>query len=494
VHIRFRSKATYPALAAALLVVTSGAAVTVHVSRDGTHAAGDSRPQAAGTEPGASAPGAPTHTPSPGSAGAATGSTTSAQDTPGADASGTISTVARPVSYHGHTFTVPAGWRSVDLSDDPSACVRFDTRAVYFGAPSSKQRCAAQSAASVQDAVLVQPSSAATTKSATDDALNQRIDATLPGVEITASYARAGRSAVVSLLSDAGVPAPAATAPASTAEVAARVKADLSPIQGPVTPVTVAAMTSTYTGLGFDACTAPSTDQMTAWGTSPFSAVGVYIGGSGRACAQPELTASWVAAEAAAGWHLLPLYVGPQVSFNTITSAAAQGKASADDAATQAAALGIGTGAVLYYDMEGGQFTAAETATAQTFLGAWTTELHALNFRSGVYGSETGGLGAMVSGWGTVTEPDVLDVDNWNGQTDDDPGADPSNHWAGYRVHQFLAPADATYGGVTINIDEDYFGLHQCTTPSPGAVAQPNYQIDCDAAPAPVVSGTTAAP
>ncbi len=47
------------------------------------------------------------------------------------------------------------------------------------------------------------------------------------------------------------------------------------------------------TGYGFDACQAPSQLVMDAWWeASPYSAVGIYIGGSNRVCKdQPELTA-----------------------------------------------------------------------------------------------------------------------------------------------------------------------------------------------------------
>jgi hypothetical protein len=405
---------------------------------------------------------------------------------------GTVSPVARTVSYLGHTFTVPAGWRLVNLATDPTACVRFDVHAVYLGAPSPDQQCATQGDAPVQGAVLIAPSHTANSVGATDDAVQQRITATLPGVAITASYG-ADRSAVAALLTTDGLPTPTAVdTTSSTAQTAARIAANLTPLQGPISPDTVAQMTEVYAGLGFDACTAPSTDQLSAWSGSPYAAVGIYIGGADRACTQPDLTASWVTAETSAGWHLLPLYVGPQIAGDEITDAAAQGKASADDAATQASALGIGEGAVLYYDMEGGVFTSTQTATTQAFLTAWTDELHALHYRAAVYGSETGAVGAAVSGWGSISEPDVLDIANWNGQADDDPGSDPGNDWAGHRVHQFEAGANATYGGVTINIDEDYFGLTgYCTFATPGARVQPQDMPNCAASP---VAATASAP
>ena len=56
---------------------------------------------------------------------------------------------------------------------------------------------------------------------------------------------------------------------------------------------TVPAGATDFTRKGFDACTAPSAATMATWlRLSPYRAVGVYIGGSDRACAQPALTAS----------------------------------------------------------------------------------------------------------------------------------------------------------------------------------------------------------
>ena len=50
------------------------------------------------------------------------------------------------------------------------------------------------------------------------------------------------------------------------------------------------------------------------WESSPYAAVGIYIGGSNRLCTQPELDAGWVRKQQRRGWHLLPVQVGPQAS------------------------------------------------------------------------------------------------------------------------------------------------------------------------------------
>jgi photosystem II stability/assembly factor-like uncharacterized protein len=58
-------------------------------------------------------------------------------------------------------------------------------------------------------------------------------------------------------------------------------------------PVPPAGLTSMH--VGFDRCSAPSTNNMqTWWNTSPFFDVGVYIGGSSRSCSNPNLTSTWV--------------------------------------------------------------------------------------------------------------------------------------------------------------------------------------------------------
>lgn len=406
-------------------------------------------------------------------------------------------TSAAHVTYLGRTFTVPASWSVVDLSKNPTACVRFDVHALYLGTPSTEQKCPAYAVATATGAALVEPATSQAAPSAQDDAIAQRITATLSNVEITASYG-ADRGQVVRVLKSAGVPTPsvvASAAPnqavlaapsASSVAIPQAAQTKLVATAGAVTPALVAGMTDAFMGRGFDACTAPSPAQMSAWKASPFAAIGVYIGGTSRACAQPELTPSWVTTETAAGWHLLPIYAGIEVGG--ITNPSAQAIASANDAVAQASALGIGKGAVLCYDMEGGEYTAAQQATAEAFLSAWTQQLHNLGYRSGLYGEEVRDLGAegvVVTDWGKMTSPDVIDVANPNGQADDDPGADPGSHWLGNRIHQFVADASTTYGGVTINIDEDWFWLSQpCGNASqPGVQDQPGVSIPCGTRP-----------
>lgn len=452
-----------------------------------------------GAEPGspaahaANAPGFTVHLNSaPVASGSGTGSRPGGSAVGGSVGNGAgANSATATINYLGHAFTVPASWRIVDLAKNPADCVRFDTNAVYLGTPGTQQDCPATGVGQSTEAMLIQPSAAGAASSVVDTTSRQ-ISTVAQGVQVTATYGT-HESQVAGVIAAAGLPKPvvsALAAPAAGSSPGARQSPTPTPTITPFPAAVpgVGSMTRSFIGLGFDACTAPSTATMTDWTASPYKAVGVYIGGADRICAQPDLTSDWVSAETSAGWHLLPIYAGPQVIVaGDITSPAVQGIAAADDAVTQAKSLGIGTGAVLYYDMEVGtsSYTAAQIATCTAFLGAWTTELHALGYYSGVYGNEGGSVGAQVAGWGTVVEPDVLDVGNWNSLSNDDPGADPGSDWTGRRVHQFVGDVNQTYGGVTIQVDEDYLNLANVTCPdAPGSgTASPSAPASASAGP-----------
>ncbi|PZS38735.1 MAG: hypothetical protein DLM62_12110, partial [Pseudonocardiales bacterium] len=190
-----------------------------------------------------------------------------------------------------------------------------------------------------------------------------------------------------------------------------------------------------------------------------------YIGGSDRACAQPNLTASWVSQQQAAGWHFMPIYVGPQASFGEISSAASQAVSAAKDAVSQARLLGFGPGTPLYYDMEA--YPGTLNGRVLRFLTAWTREVHTLGFSSGVYSNSLSGIQALVNNYANPADamPDVIYDALWNGSADTSDPILPSNEWAGHqRIHQYQGGQNVTYGGVTINIDKDYLDVQQGVT------------------------------
>jgi uncharacterized protein YfiM (DUF2279 family) len=222
-----------------------------------------------------------------------------------------------------------------------------------------------------------------------------------------------------------------------------------------------------FTGYGFDACTAPSTNALKAWSASPYRALGIYLGGVNRGCADGNLSASWVSTSVSMGWSLLPLYVGLQAPCVGQTrlqrlsgvpaTAATQGRTAADDAAILAQAFAIPRGSPIYFDMEGYKANDSACSKAvQAFVTGWVTELRANSFVPGVYGSAASTI-RDVSTLGPAL-PDVIWIANWNGVESvfGDPYVSDSlwpNH---QRVHQYKGGHKETWGGVTINIDNNY--------------------------------------
>ena len=215
-----------------------------------------------------------------------------------------------------------------------------------------------------------------------------------------------------------------------------------------------------------------------------------------RACSQPNLTASWVSAQTAAGWHLIPTYVGLQAPTSSCGSCAklsasqatAQGSAAALDAVAQASAVAIGPGSPIYFDME--SYTPGGGASAATlaFLEAWTDELHSLGYLSGVYSSTGSGIADLADQIGSgYTQPDDLWLANWNGQQSTADSVLPVNAWAGHqRIHQYLGGHDESYGGAAIDIDNDYVdGATVGAAALPVGDDDPAGHLDLAGAPAP---------
>jgi hypothetical protein len=374
----------------------------------------------------------------------------------------------RVVEFHGYRVAIPAGWPVFDLSADPSVCVRFNRHALYLGSPSPVARCPAR-AIGRTEAILIQPlggSGPWANRPLASDRSATSFVAASGKVAVTATWSR-HRSTVRRALPRRSLSRgrPAAPGPAILHE--------RTPVASP------SARAAAFTGLGFDACAAPSAAAMTAWSSSPYRAVGIYIGGENRACAQANLSAAWVRDRVAAGWHLVPTYVGVQApgacGCTTIDpdNAAAQGTAAAKAAAGQAGDLGIPEGNPIYYDME---HYSRGTPMVLAFLSAWTSQLHALGYVSGVYSSASSGISDLVDANGApgMVEPDAIWIANWNGKrTTDDPYV-PDELWANQqRLHQYEGGHNETHGGVTINIDGNY--LDGPTADTSGATAPPPF-------------------
>ncbi|MFE9793435.1 DUF1906 domain-containing protein [Streptomyces goshikiensis] len=397
------------------------------------------------------------------------------------------------VDYRGLRLTLPAGWRVVDLDRNPDACLRLDLPSLYLGHAGTQAECTGRAVRTRADTLHLEPlddtppRADIPTVAADDlralpatraDSNEVRYALRRSGVMATLSYG-AGPGVVRGLLAQLRTlpgPAPATTAAAATARTAAAAAA-AAVRAGP------RGAQEAFTGQGFDTCTAPTQRAMDAWhGASPFGAVGVYIGGRARACAQPRLTTNWVRRQIGAGWHLMPIWVGPQPWHNADTGLSAdpseaneQGKEAAEGAAQAARSLGLAGGTLLYNDLENYTDRATWDAPVVAYLTAWTVRLHELGYRSAAYVAASSGVKALSAHHHQAPEamPDVIWVAVWNGRAsvaDADMGLPAGKKlWTGRRrAHQFRGDHEATYGDVTLKIDRSWLDVEPAALARPG--------------------------
>ena len=223
---------------------------------------------------------------------------------------------------------------------------------------------------------------------------------------------------------------------------------------------------------GFDACAAPSTTTMSAWRVSPYTSVGIYIGGANRGCAQPNLPKTWVTSVTGQGWKLLPIWVGPQAPCTTLGSttkisadagqATGQGSAQATAAANAADALGFTWLAPIYFDMEAYPRGGVCTIAVQNFVNGWVIGLNQRGYRAGFYSSLCSGIldEAAVASSPAWTPLNAVWIAAWNSTPNifgfGAPCTLSNTLWSNHqRVHQYLGGHDESYGSVTINIDSN---------------------------------------
>jgi hypothetical protein len=392
------------------------------------------------------------------------------------------------VEYDGYSVTVPASWQVFHLDTDPGQCVRYDINAVYLGV---SQSAAAQGG-------LVQsppPSIAGRRIAASSSPFSQLNDysqahelrASVAGtsLSVTATYGadsgpvtdylrsihRAGTTSPEGTTSPKNSTSPPSTSGASSStnstEAAAAPATTAAPASTSTLTSTVKASIPSSPLNGFDACTAPSVNAMKAW-KSKYSAIGVYIGGQNMACDYGNLSASWVRSVHGMGWSLLPIYVGLQApcnSFQDISTKtpAAQGTQAAVTAVGDAAGFGLGKGSPIYFDMESyNNSNASCKNTVLQFLSAWTQEIHAKGYVSGVYSSASTGVSDLVAGTvngHAVSRPDALWFALWD-KHNNLTGTPylPASRWAGDRVKQYQGNQNVKVGGYSLNIDGDRVG------------------------------------
>jgi Domain of unknown function (DUF1906) len=352
--------------------------------------------------------------------------------------------------------------------------------AVYLGTPGPDPACPAEELTGKTEAVQLMPINPASpdVRAATrrtvlgrlpaqtnrNSSISHTIIDLLPaaGVEVSLSYA---------------ADLPLARSIQDSIRIAASARRRLA--QRAVSPTAIPAVRpqGLYRGRGFDTCSAPSPGTMSRWLASPYRAVGIYIGGINRACAQTNLTAGWIAEIRRQGWHYFPFYVGPQATcvdaFGDVSISsshpAAEGTADAQDAVQQARDLGIPAGTPLIYDMEA--YGTGCTQQVLTFLSAWDSEVRALGYEAGVYESFSN-IGDLIDARGKITEPTVIHYADWDGRATTNSSYMPATMWTDHeRLHQYLGGNNQTWGGLTMNIDLDdldvNLGGQSAQTPPP---------------------------
>jgi hypothetical protein len=142
-----------------------------------------------------------------------------------------------------------------------------------------------------------------------------------------------------------------------------------------------------------------------------------------------------------------------------------------------ATSLGIVPGSTLWYDLEA--YDTGNTAcreSALSFTSGWTRRLHDLGYVSGVYSSAGSGIRAMddvrVNRPGTYTLPDQIWIADWDDGANTSSAYLRSDGWRpGGRMKQYHGGHPETYGGVTIQIDNDWLDLGRGST----AGAEPDH-------------------
>jgi Domain of unknown function (DUF1906) len=395
-----------------------------------------------------------------------------------AEASAVLAPV-RSIRFGGMVFDVPSDWPVYSLVNEPGRCVRFDVHAVYLGHQGRDASCPSRLVGKT-DAVQVEPLDEGSRSHllGTGDerpinaesavlqplsAVSHSVVAAFPNhqllVTLTWSSDSAGANLVLhSFRSGASMPPRVAATVVTTPTL---------PLAGsPLSHAAVAA--DTFTGSAFDTCSAPSSSTMSAWlASSPYRSMNIYIGGANRACGDGNLSGRWVASVENSGWHLIPTYVGlqapcvGQAGLAPIdpSQAALEGTGAADDAVARAQNFGLAPGSPVFFDMEAYGRDPSCIQAVQSFLSAWTAELHNRGFVAGVYGSSCSTIADQAAVFNDRTHNRVDDI--WFARWNDTPNiygdqCFSDTVWTNHqRLHQFQGEHTESYGGVTLSIDGD---------------------------------------
>lgn len=237
------------------------------------------------------------------------------------------------------------------------------------------------------------------------------------------------------------------------------------------------------TGQGFDSCASVNLARMATWkANSPYSIYGLYLGGSSAFC-PTSFSAAHLRELYSKGWRFIPTWVGPQAPCTTFgkkfsldpAKAYAEGVDNANQAINAAKLKGLtksdGSGTVIYYDLEYFKADAACSEAAKAFIRGWTKRLQQTGNKSGIYATSSNLNTNKIYAISPV--PDAAWIAEWYSDPHYRPWVTvfdvdylPDTYWANHqRVYQYSGGHYETWGGLTLNIDNDVID---------GLVAVPN--------------------
>jgi len=198
---------------------------------------------------------------------------------------------------------------------------------------------------------------------------------------------------------------------------------------------------------------------------SPWWWWGVYIGGTNMACANTNVTASWIHDEVTSGWGIEPIWVGPQAPcvnqsglshLSTSTSTAfSQGESAAINAYDRIVALGMNTNTPIAYDMEAFDTTNSSClAAVKSFMEGWDAQLAVSPpQKPGYYGSSCASDPTAM--WSISPAPYYIwGADYGTGSDVYTMGCVSTSIWP-RRLKQYTGGSSVTENGVTLNVDKD---------------------------------------
>jgi hypothetical protein len=210
---------------------------------------------------------------------------------------------------------------------------------------------------------------------------------------------------------------------------------------------------------GFDTSIYPGDQKMTTWKqSSPYDFVAYYL------TAPCHHNPTWMGHRAALigmGWNLLPVYVGQQAAgaspCNSNILTAAQGKTDGGDASSKMSSEGFRASMFVYLDVE--RVDTFSPALGD-YITAWMAELSSGVFNPGVYCHKHNADDVRTAVLAGLSNPPSVQPRFWivggvtsqfniNASKPTDAGVAFANLW------QCPASVNRTFGGVTIDIDED---------------------------------------